>query len=156
MIIDVWVRVIVFVCSNVGASLCLVPCSFSALCVPSPFPHPPPLCEVWGDRMPMVWNSACAFAALQSAGFLWVGASPSLPPTPSPLSSSHFMIFQATYPFAFHLLIYQRLMSSWIYISQMSFSVVFNSVYNSGKTQTGNPLKLLFTFSFSGKIFGLC
>lgn len=106
MIIDVWVRVMVFVCSNVGASLCLVPCSFSALCVPSPFPHPPPLCEVLGDRMPMVWNSACAFAALQSAGFLWVGVSlsPSLPAPPPPSSSlSSFLLPLPFYDFLVYL-----------------------------------------------------
>ena len=49
---------------------CLVVC---ALCAPPP--HPPPSFEALGDSMPTVWNSACAFAALRSAGFLWVWGS---------------------------------------------------------------------------------
>lgn len=117
LIIDVWVRVMVciclFQCGRFSVSvLCLVlilPCVS-----PSLLPHPPPWSEVSGDSMPMVWNSACAFAALQSAGFLRVRGPLSLsslpPPPPSrfplPAPSPLFYDFHAICPFAFHLLIH--------------------------------------------------
>lgn len=72
------------VCFSVGTSF-QMSCAlfFSVLCAPSPFPCPPPdPHEGSGDSMPMVWNSACASAALQSAGF-WVGALSPLPLFPS-------------------------------------------------------------------------
>lgn len=111
MIIDVWVCVIVFVCSNVGASLCLVPCSFSAVCVPFPAPARLPCVRFGAAACP---RSGIELVLLLHCSQLASSGSELRPP-PShslSLSSSHFMIFQATYPFAFHLLIYQRLMSS--------------------------------------------
>lgn len=47
MIIDVWVRVMVFVCSNVGASLCLVPCVY-----PLPSPTHLPCVRFWVTACP--------------------------------------------------------------------------------------------------------
>lgn len=96
---------------------CLLPCgrvSVSVLCcvlfVPCMSPlASPPASLPWGlgERMPVVWNSACAFAALQSAGFLWVWGSLSVfLSLYAPAVFVFLFFFKATCPFAFHLLIH--------------------------------------------------
>lgn len=167
MVIDVWVRATVFTC--------LFKCGcFSVLCLVlflpyvSPLRPPPSRCEGLGDSMPVVWNSACAFAALRSAGLsqlqvsLPPALSPSLPffpvppfpvplsfplsPPPSLLLSNLTVLLLST---SWHI----RCWRSHEFWSPKRVFKYFNSVCNCGKTQTWNPSEIIFHFPFSFWMF---